>query len=258
MIKHTLWPPRQLLGAVARRLIGTITRVSTQEAVAALTFDDGPHPEFTPRLLDILKKHQAQATFFMIGQVAQQYPEIVRQVAQAGHAIGNHTWDHPSLPLISRRERWRQIRACARVIAPYGQRLLRPPYGHESMASRLDALWLGYRVVTWNVLAYDWLDRDARWMADHLMKRIKPGSIVLLHDALYHTLEPEYADREPMLETVDMLLTQLGSRFRFVTVPELLRHGRPHRRIYRGKVDLAWLNQLQGQEEEARRYISNQ
>ncbi len=252
--RYSLWPPRQLLGAVARRLTGTITRVSTQEAVVALTFDDGPHPEFTPRLLDILAKHQAQATFFMIGQVAQQYPKIVRQVAQAGHAIGNHTWDHPSLPLISRRERWRQIRACARAIAPYGQRLLRPPYGHESMASRLDALWLGYRAVTWNVLAYDWLDHDARWMADHLMKRIKPGSIVLLHDALYHTLEPEYTDREPMLETVDRLLTQLGPRFRFVTVPELLRHGHPHRRIYHGKPDLAWLNKLQGQEEEARRY----
>jgi peptidoglycan/xylan/chitin deacetylase (PgdA/CDA1 family) len=83
-----------------------------------MTFDDGPDPEYTPRLLDILKKYQVHATFFiMVGEAAHNHPKLVRQVAQAGHAVGNHSWDHPSFPLISGRERRAQIRACAEAIA---------------------------------------------------------------------------------------------------------------------------------------------
>jgi len=220
---------RSLFKAAMRRGMGTITHVSTHDPVVALTFDDGPHYEFTPRLLDVLERHQAHATFFMIGEAAQRYPDLVRQVAQAGHAIGNHSWDHPSFPLISSRERRAQIRACEKAIAPHGQRLFRPPYGHQSVASRLDAMWLGYQVVTWNLHAYDWLDHNAHWMVNRLVNQVKPGSVILLHNALYHTTEERYADREPMLEAVDMFLEQLGGHFRFVTVPELFRHGRPQR-----------------------------
>lgn len=235
-------------------MMGTITHVSTQDTVAALTFDDGPHPESTPRLLDILEKHQAHVTFFMVGEAAQQYPEIVRRAAQSGHAIGNHGWDHPSFPLISGRERRAQLRACAKATAPHGQQLFRPPYGHQSIASRLDALWLGYEVVTWNVAAVDWLDHDAEWMTNRLISIIKPGSVILFHDVLYHTIEARYADREPMLEAVDMLLEELGDSFHFITVPELLRHGRPQRRNWYWKADPDWLNTLQGEQSEARRY----
>ena len=71
--------------------IGSIMSVETRHQMAALTFDDGPDPEFTPRLLDVLDKHRAQATFFMVGKAAQQYPEIVARVARSGHAIGNHS-----------------------------------------------------------------------------------------------------------------------------------------------------------------------
>ncbi|MGH8754891.1 MAG: polysaccharide deacetylase family protein [Burkholderiales bacterium] len=124
-------------------MIGTITHVSTSDAVAALTFDDGPHPEFTRRLLDILDRYQARATFFIVGRSAQRYPELVKRIAQAGHALGNHSWDHPSFPYISRRERRLQIRACAKAIHPYGLKLFRPPYGNQSIASRLDALCIG-------------------------------------------------------------------------------------------------------------------
>lgn len=165
----------RLFNAAALRVMGTITHVSTQDAVAALTFDDGPYSEFTPRLLNILERHQARATFFVVGEAAQRHPEIVWQVAQAGHVIGNHTWDHPSFPLISGRERRAQLRACEQAIAPYGQRIFRPPYGHQSVASRLDALWLGYQVVNWNLHAYDWLDHDADWMADRLVNQNQPG-----------------------------------------------------------------------------------
>jgi peptidoglycan/xylan/chitin deacetylase (PgdA/CDA1 family) len=244
----------RLFSAAARKVLGTITHVSTQDAVVALTFDDGPHPEITPRLLDVLERHQAHATFFMIGEAAQRHPDLVQRVAQAGHAVGNHTWDHPSFPLISGRERRAQLRACEKAIAPYGQRLFRPPYGHQSVASRLDALWLGYQVVTWNIAGYDWLDHDAKWIADWLANQIKPGSVILLHNVLYHTIEERYADREPMIEAVNMLLERVGDCFRFITIPELFQHGRPQRQNQYWKADIDWLNKLRGREGLARRY----
>jgi len=244
----------RLLNAVGWRVLGTITHVSTRKPVVALTFDDGPHPQFTPRLLNILEKHQARATFFMVGEAAQRHPEIVRQVAQAGHAIGNHSWDHSSLPLLSGRERRAQIRACEKALAPYGQRLFRPPYGHQSVASRLDALWLGYQVITWSVSASDWRDRDANWMTERLVKEIQPGSIILFHDALYTYVEKRYADRDPTLRAVSLLLERVGGRFRFVTIPELLRSGEPQRRNWYQEADMDWLNSLKGDHGEPRRY----
>jgi peptidoglycan/xylan/chitin deacetylase (PgdA/CDA1 family) len=159
----------------------------------------------------------------------------VRRVAQAGHAIGNHTWDHPSVLLISGNERRAQIRACAQALAPYGQRIFRPPYGHQNFASRFDSLYLGYQVVTWNVHAYDWLDHEAGWMADRLIHNIRPGSIVLLHDTLWQPREKRAEDRRPLLAAVDILLGQLAEQMSFVTVPELLRRGRPQLRNWNRK-----------------------
>jgi len=212
-----------------RNLLGTISHVATRDAVTALTFDDGPDPEYTPRLLQILERHQARATFFMLGEKAHRYPALVQRAVQAGHAIGNHSWDHPIFPEISRRERRAQIRACAKAIAPYGQRLFRPPHGYLDMASRLDTLWLGYRVITWNVVVDDWCSLDTDWMAERLMSQIGPGSVILLHDGLCDSEGDQYLDRGPMLKAVDILLENLGPRFRFVTIPELLRYGQPQR-----------------------------
>ena len=226
--RYSLRILRRLVAVTTNHGMETLTHVETQDPVAALTFDDGPHPEYTPRLLQILEKYQARATFFMVGEAVNRYPGVVQRVAAGGHVIGNHSWDHPSFPLISGRERRMQIRACARAIAPYGQRLFRPPYLHQSAASRFDALRLGYLVVAGSVFSQDWSPLDADALADGIAARIQPGSIVMLHDAIYRSVQAQPQDnREPMLAALDMVLGRLGRRFRFLPIPELLRCGRP-------------------------------
>jgi len=210
------------------RFLGTITHVHTEEPVAALTFDDGPHPVYTPNLLKLLDKYQARATFFMVGEAAQKQQEIVEMVAQAGHAIGIHSWDHSSFSLIGGRERRRQLLTCKHILGPNGQKMFRPPWGRQSVASRFDALLLGYKVIAWNVVAEDWLDLKPGTMAERLIRDIRPGSIILLHDAIYRSVlaKPQY-DRSAMLEALDITLRRVGNQMRFITVQELLQFGRP-------------------------------
>jgi peptidoglycan/xylan/chitin deacetylase (PgdA/CDA1 family) len=107
-----------------------------------------------PVFLMSCKRHNAKATFFMVGQAAARHPDIVEKVAGGGHVIGNHSWDHPSFPLITGRERRAQIQAREKAIAPYGQRLFRPPYGDQSLLSCLEAMWLGYQVIMYSVTAW--------------------------------------------------------------------------------------------------------
>jgi peptidoglycan/xylan/chitin deacetylase (PgdA/CDA1 family) len=238
--------PRRLK-SLSMNFVGTLTHVETQEPVAALTFDDGPYPDSTPRLLEILSRHRAKATFFMLGQQAERHPDLVRQVAEAGHVIGNHSWDHKSFPVISGRERRAQIRACRAAISPYGENLFRPPYGEQTLASRLDALWLRQTVVTWNVDGEDWRDHDANGMANRLTSLIRAGGIVILHDIVIPLGDGRFGPRESLLQGLQMYLNHTGDRFRFVTVPELLRHGRPQRRNWFLKPNPERLNRLRNE-----------
>lgn len=161
-----------------RKVLGSLTSVITNEPVVALTFDDGPDPESTPRVIEILERFQARATFFMVGQAAQQYPDLVRKIGEAGHAIGGHSWEHSSFRRLTGRERRRQMRACEQILAPYGQPLFRPPYGLQSVAARLNAFWLGYEVVGWSADIEDWYDWDASLMASRLIQCVQPGNII--------------------------------------------------------------------------------
>jgi peptidoglycan/xylan/chitin deacetylase (PgdA/CDA1 family) len=214
------------LARIARDLMGTVTQVRTEAALVALTFDDGPHPEYTPRLLDILARHQARATLFMVGRYAERYPRIVARAAAEGHALCNHSYSHTQFPLLRPGERLAELRRCQEALAPHGLRLFRPPFGRQTRASRFDLLRAGYQAVAWSVHAEDWELREAAWMAARLEREIEPGSIVLLHDAIRNSLFPGAEDREATLQAVDMLLTRLGGRYRFVTVPDLMLQGR--------------------------------
>jgi peptidoglycan/xylan/chitin deacetylase (PgdA/CDA1 family) len=210
-----------------------ITNVETRDSVAALTFDDGPHPEYTPIVLNILKKHRVSATFFMVGKLARQHPQIVYQVAAAGHAIGIHSWNHVNLTEIkSRFRRLKQLWTCSRALAPYSGRLFRPPYGAQDSKIRFDAFLLNYKIILWSASAQDWIPQEPDQIAQKMIRRIKPGTIFLLHDCIYrrHEAATDGAiawDREPMFLGMTKALALLIEKIRFVTVPELLQAGRP-------------------------------
>jgi peptidoglycan/xylan/chitin deacetylase (PgdA/CDA1 family) len=208
-----------------------ITNVETTQPAAALTFDDGPHPIYTPRLLHILQKHRVTATFFMVGEAAKKYPDIVRMVAKKGHVIGNHTWNHSNFwTKKSRLYRLKQIWACKRATAPYCSRLFRPPFGKLYPGIRIDSLFFGYKIILWNASAQDWSRQNSKEIGEKIINRIHPGCIFLLHDAIYNSKLKEserQLDREPMLAGIDKALTALNGMFHFLSVPMLLKTGHP-------------------------------
>ena len=223
---------------------GSIIRVATREPAIALTFDDGPHPEETPAVLELLERHGARGTFFMVGKRARRHPEVVARAVAGGHAVANHSWDHPSFRRIRGKYRRAQIRWCGEALGPQGARLFRPPFGEQSPASRLDALRCGYRVVLWDVVAEDWRDDPAELLVRRVMRRLRRGSIVVFHDTLYTTTEERFRDRGPMRQALEELLGRLAGTYRFVTVPELLRLGRPVRWHHYQRLPLDFHRQL--------------
>lgn len=218
---------RRVIVAPARRVLGTVICVETTEPVIALTFDDGPDPEYLPALLQVLATHQVQATFFMVGRRAAEHPDIVRQVAAAGHAIGSHSWSHHSLPELTWRDRLKEMRRGGDALDRAYSRLFRPPYGHQTLQSRLEAYLLGLEVIGWSVDVWDWLKTDSATIAADLEHKAGPGDIVLLHDGYMGAPRGDHQpDRTAMIEGLDRYLARARSRYQFVTVPELLRRGR--------------------------------
>lgn len=218
-------------------VMGTVTHFKTTAPVAALTFDDGPSAEFTPPLLDLLKKYGARATFFMVGKAAEEHAALVRRIAEGGHAVANHSYEHKSLPRLKRTERFRQVRACRRAVHPYGVRLFRPPWGSQNVATRMDLFYMRHDVIAWSVDVEDWSERDSNRMADLLVEKVRPGSIILLHDALYNHGLPTRGpapcvNREPMLRALDLFLQRMSQSMQFVTIPEMFRCGRAVRQVW--------------------------
>ena len=216
---------------------GTITSVATSEAVVAITFDGGPDDRWTPQVLDLLDAYGAKATFFVIGKYVDLHPELMQRAHASGHAHGNHTYLHPRFPLVSSAERRRELHACATALAPYPQerKLFRPPYLVQDLASRYDSWRLGYDVIACSLHAFDWEDRDSDEIAQTLLHGAKPGDVIMLHDAV---CDQRYRSREAMIQALEVLLRD-RTDLRFVTVPELLRAGRPRREIWLKRPNLA-------------------
>jgi peptidoglycan-N-acetylglucosamine deacetylase len=225
---------------IVRHISGPITCVETDRSLLALTFDDGPDPEVTPRVVEVLRKYDAKATFFMLGECATKHPDIVKLVAESGHAIGNHSWSHHAFPLISRKEIKNQINACQKAISPYGMRIVRPPYGSSNNIGDLVLLSKGYTTIGWNLDSFDWCESNPASIVNDLVSIMKPGSIILFHDRIYDGGKPQkgpsickevIVERTHMLSALDELLERCMNKYQFVTIPVLLKSGKPSREL---------------------------
>lgn len=187
----------------------------------AMTFDDGPSPETTPRLLDILKQRNIKATFFMIGQNAERNPAIVKRILAEGHEIGNHSWTHPQLSKLSDDRVTEEINKTQNAIkdaSGYTPVLMRPPYGAIT-ARQKD--WIekqfGLSVIIWSVDPFDWKRPGASVIEERILAGARPGAIVLSHDIHKQTVDA-------MPATLDALAAK---GFKFVTVSQLIAMNKP-------------------------------
>lgn len=178
------WPKAQLFGPTLR--------FTGNNSTLALTFDDGPNPAVTPKLLELLARYQAHATFFLIGKHVRAFPHITKEIAAAGHTIGNHTETHPNLTFLPARAIDSQLDRCDGAITnAIGDppRWMRPPYGFRG--PHLDRVVRHHGsagVVMWSVTARDWTPQPAATVIERL-RRVRGGDIVLLHDADHKVLE---------------------------------------------------------------------
>jgi peptidoglycan-N-acetylglucosamine deacetylase len=182
----------------------------------AITFDDGPNPELTPRLLDMLKERGIKATFFVVGKNVEEFPAIVTRMALDGHEVANHSWSHPTLTKLGVESFRKQIENTNQAIAnATGKRpvLMRPPYGATSVSlnKRLNEQF-GLKVILWSVDPLDWKYRNSSRVYNSIIQNTRPGSIILAHD-----IHPTTVAAMPA--TLDALLAK---GYKFVTVSELI------------------------------------
>jgi peptidoglycan/xylan/chitin deacetylase (PgdA/CDA1 family) len=177
-------------GKVSGKLVSSVFRPTgpyTAPLQVALTFDDGPSPTFTPRILDILKRFNVRATFFVVGTLVERYPGLVRRMIREGHTIGNHTYAHPIGGSFARRPR-KEIREemdrAQRLLQDLGIRPVgfRPPGGSWSDFVREEAELRGMRTVLWAVDSRDWTRPPANAVVNRVLRDARPGAIILLHD----------------------------------------------------------------------------
>lgn len=182
----------------------------------ALTFDDGPHPENTVRLLAMLKERGIKATFFCVGQRVESHPAVAKRIVEEGHEIGNHSWSHKVLSSLSDAAVARELERTDEAIRKatgFSPKLMRPPYGAFTDRQRdlAHRKW-GYQITLWDVDSQDWRNPVASYARSRILQGAGPGSIVLSHDIHKSTVDG-------MPKTLDALKAK---GFKFVTVSELL------------------------------------
>jgi peptidoglycan/xylan/chitin deacetylase (PgdA/CDA1 family) len=194
----------------------TFSRVMVSGNYIALTFDDGPHPQNTPRLLDMLRARNVKATFYVIGRSVDLYPQIVRRTVAEGHEIGNHTHTHRLLSKLSDAEVRSELSRCRDAIgraAGVQPRTMRPPYGGLLQRQReMVHAEFGYPTILWSVDPLDWKRPGPSVVTSRILAGTSAGGIVLAHDLHSQTVDA-------MPATIDGLLRR---GFKFVTVSQLL------------------------------------
>ena len=177
--------------------------------VVYLTFDDGPHPVHTPEVLDLLGRYGAQATFFVVGRMVQNFPELTQRIVDEGHTLANHTWNHENLTKLSRAAFDRTIARTQEVLGGRAAACLRPPYGAIDGPGREWAAAHGLDVILWDVSGADWLGFTSEEIARRVLRGARDGSVVMLHDGGGDRSRTVRA-LEPILEG----LSERGMRFR--------------------------------------------
>jgi peptidoglycan/xylan/chitin deacetylase (PgdA/CDA1 family) len=220
----------------ASQLFGSSIRRTTSAKKLAITFDDGPNPAITPKLLDLFARHNAHATFFVIGDFVKQAPDLLRETVARGHAIGNHTDNHPNLFRRTPQQIKNHLKQCTEAIqtaANITPKFFRPPYGLRNPWVIPAANRLNMQTVMWTLLAYDWKAQSKEWLiprmsriAERAKKNIPahpnaPGDILCLHDGNH---AQQNGDRHCTIEALEYWLPRwrdLG--LEFVTIEEAVR-----------------------------------
>jgi peptidoglycan-N-acetylglucosamine deacetylase len=194
----------------------TFTRVDCPGNYIAITFDDGPHSSNTPRLLEMLRQRNIKATFYLVGQNVNLYPQIVRQTVAEGHELGNHTQTHRLLSKLSDAEVRSELSLCRDAIgraAGVQPRTMRPPYGGLTQRQReMVKAEFGYPTILWSVDPLDWKRPGAAAVTSRILSGSGAGGIILAHDIHSQTIDA-------MPATLDSLIKR---GFKFVTVSQLL------------------------------------
>lgn len=197
----------------------TFTRVPVEGNYVAITFDDGPHPQNTPRLLDMLRARNVKATFYVIGRSVDLHPGIVRRTVAEGHEIGNHSHTHRLMTQLSDSEVRNEMQRCEDAIgkaAGVRPRTMRPPYGGLAQRQReLVHSEFGYPTILWSVDPLDWKRPGPSVVAQRMISGASPGGILLAHDLHSQTVDA-------MPATLDGLLRR---GYKFVTVSQLIAMG---------------------------------
>lgn len=212
--------PEQVKPVALKPLGKRVFSVPMKGKYVALTFDDGPHPSLTPKALDILSRHGAKGTFFMLGQNAARYKSVVARAAAEGHELGVHTWSHIKMNSSSRArvdseiDRTQKAIAAAAGVTP---RVMRPPYGATNK-TLVDHMYNRYGMasIMWDVDTLDWRKPGVDKVVNVAVNKARPGSIILIHDIHSTTIA-----------ALEGIVTGLQARgFQLVTVSELMQIGK--------------------------------
>lgn len=184
----------------------------TEKKRIALTFDDGPHPIYTPQMLELLKEEQVPATFFLLGENVELYGDVVKEIAKEGHLIGNHTYHHVQVTSLSLEEACKEIQETSDLIEELtgtGTEYVRPPFGtwNEELEERLNLI-----PVMWSIDTKDWTTQNVDWIVRETVKHAEDHDIILMHDSYQSTVD-----------AVKRVIEQLEAEgFEFVTVDEII------------------------------------
>ncbi len=204
---------------------GTIFRVKTNKKHVALTFDDGPSPDWTPRVLDELKKANIKATFFLVGYHVQKYPDVARRIVEEGHTIGNHGYAHTVMFYYTPAEIEQEIKYTENVICDITgikTTIFRPPKAWLRKTIKDRIKMMGYHIVLWSLNSKDWVSFNHKHIVGYLTRKIKNGDILLFHDS-GNVFGREGGDRMQTVKSIPLLARKLRAKgFEFVSIEELI------------------------------------